>query len=485
MRHNGGLRLTASVAVLSIFALVLLAGGELGAGETTAGLTADEIYGFAQVQAGFGPRRPGLPAMDQARDDIVGHLEEWGYKVWIDSMPFEQYFPEKWGLELVAPTGRALDGFPLWHSGPAGPDGITAELVDVGKGSERDFARHDVAGKVVLVSYGHRFLNLMSLGAFSNTYARAIEHGAVGFLQYFTNTPGNTHQLVFVKSEGTGPAIPGFSIGKEDAAYLKKLTRKGGVKVRMELASEERVTLAQNIFAVLPGRTDDVILVDTHYCSIFEGAFDNASGTAAALALAKYFAMKPVEQREKTLVFTFYGSHEYMIGDIGSRKFLDDNPEVADNLLVAIGLDHMANYPDKEYFGHDTRIRPMTPFPGMDQPRGIFVTNNSALRSIVFPAMLRHRLVPFIVFPNGLMDSIDVGAPGDKWDSLLMWCICESGPAFRRNVPTIRIMMAPQTYHTPLDTMEHFTPEQLKRAVDAHIEIIEKIDQTPPEKFRR
>jgi hypothetical protein len=46
-------------------------------------------------------------------------------------------------------------------------------------------------------------------------------------------------------------------------------------------------------------------------------------------------------------------------------------------------------------------------------------------------------------------------------------------------------MMAPQWYHTPMDTVDHFSPDQLKRVVDAHIEIMEKVDRTPVEKFRK
>jgi hypothetical protein len=493
MQRKGELKSAAFLVVLLSIPFILLAGKSLRAGESPPGVSGEEIYGFARTQSEFGPRRPGTAAMDRARDHIISQLEEWGYKVWTDSIPFEQYFPERWSLEVVSPNGRTLESFPMWHSGPTGRDGLTAELVYVGKGGERAFGEEDVSGKVVLVSWGHRFLNLMSMAAFSNSYGRAIENGARGYIQFYTNTPGNSYQLVFADAGDTGPAIPGFSIGKEDAKDLKRLVRKGDVRVRMELESEEREALAQNIFAILPGRTEDIILVDTHYCSIFAGGFDNASGVASALALAKHFAMKPLEEREKTLVFTFYGSHEYLIGNCnqGSRKFLDENPRLAEKVVVAIGLDHMANYPDKEYLGHTTRIRPMTPIPGMDQPRGIFITRNFVLNRIVFPAVLKYRLIPFVVFPNRLMDAINTGnseeAAGtdDNWDSLLLWCICESGPAYRRGVPTVRIMMAPQWYHTPMDTVDHFSPDRIKRAVAVHIEIIEKVDRAPPEKFRK
>ena len=477
------MKATRILLVLLLLAPLLLFGPGLRAAQPSPGVSGEEVFGFAAAQSGFGPRRPGTEAYDRARDQIRGLMEEWGYRIWTDSIPTVQYFAKQWSLEVVSPEGRVLDSFPMRNSGPTAPEGFTADLVDVGKGRESDFRGKDVSGKVVLVGWGHRLLNLISLGALRDSYRRAVEKGAVGYLQFFTNTPGNSYQLMTAEGPAGGPSVPGFSIGKEDARNLRKLLRKGDVKIRMSLSSEEREVLADNIFAILPGRTDDIILVDTHYCSMFAGAVDNASGTAAALALAKYFAQKPLAEREKTLVFTFYGTHEFVDYKLGAKKFLADHPELARKVLVAIGLDHMAAYPDKEYFGHTTRIHPMTPLPGMDQLRGVFISRDATLNRIVFPALLRQKLLPFVIMPSGLLDAIKFGESEE--DSLLDWVICESGPAYRMGVPTLRVMMAPQWYHTRLDTVEHFSPEQLKRVVDAHIEIIEGIDRTPAEKFKR
>lgn len=89
-------------------------------------------------------------------------------------------------------------------------------------------------------------------------------------------------------------------------------------------------TVLYNIIGVLPGRMrpEEAVLFSAHYDhvdvgldavtgEIFNGANDNASGTAAVLALARYFAMR--KDNERTLVFCLFAGEE--LGLLGSRAF--------------------------------------------------------------------------------------------------------------------------------------------------------------------
>ena len=83
---------------------------------------------------------------------------------------------------------------------------------------------------------------------------------------------------------------------------------------------------------MLPGKRlkDEIILITAHYDhvgininlsdSIFNGANDNASGTAAMISYAKYFAS--AKNNERTIIFVAFAGEE--IGLIGSQ-FLADN----------------------------------------------------------------------------------------------------------------------------------------------------------------
>jgi hypothetical protein len=84
-----------------------------------------------------------------------------------------------------------------------------------------------------------------------------------------------------------------------------------------------------NVVGMIPGRrTDEFVLFSAHYDhigyerpifgdSIGNGANDNASGTAAVVALAKYFAARGTPER--TLLFAAFTAEE--VGGFGSRHY--------------------------------------------------------------------------------------------------------------------------------------------------------------------
>ena len=88
-----------------------------------------------------------------------------------------------------------------------------------------------------------------------------------------------------------------------------------------------------NVVAMLPGKTlpGEIVLFSAHYDhlgvvkdwgrdSIFNGANDNASGTAGLLALASYYAKRA--DNERTLVFCAFGGEE--LGLLGSQYFVQN-----------------------------------------------------------------------------------------------------------------------------------------------------------------
>lgn len=82
---------------------------------------------------------------------------------------------------------------------------------------------------------------------------------------------------------------------------------------------------SQNVCGYIPGETDTMIVFTAHYehlgmngDTIFYGAHDNASGTAAVLDLAR---MANLQRGHYTYVFLFFGGEES--GLIGSGYFVD------------------------------------------------------------------------------------------------------------------------------------------------------------------
>jgi Zn-dependent M28 family amino/carboxypeptidase len=98
---------------------------------------------------------------------------------------------------------------------------------------------------------------------------------------------------------------------------------------------------SQNVCGYIPGETDSMIVFCAHYehlgmhgDTIFYGAHDNASGTAAVLDLARVFNQK---RGHYTYVFLFFGGEES--GLVGSSFFADMPLIKMNKVKLLINLD--------------------------------------------------------------------------------------------------------------------------------------------------
>jgi len=102
------------------------------------------------------------------------------------------------------------------------------------------------------------------------------------------------------------------------------------------------------------------IVISAHYDHIgtrngliFNGADDNASGTAALFALAGYFA---IDRPSNSLIFAAFDAEE--IGHRGSRFFLQHAPVDAGLLAVNLNADMIGREPDNRLFVVGTATQP-------------------------------------------------------------------------------------------------------------------------------
>ena len=95
----------------------------------------------------------------------------------------------------------------------------------------------------------------------------------------------------------------------------------------------------RNVVCVLPGESDQEILVLAHHDiapTTIEGADNDGSGVAILLHLAEIFAAEG--QPKYTLVFVSDDAEEY--GMIGSKRYVDTHPS-PDNIIAGISLDNL------------------------------------------------------------------------------------------------------------------------------------------------
>jgi Zn-dependent M28 family amino/carboxypeptidase len=146
-------------------------------------------------------------------------------------------------------------------------------------------------------------------------------------------TPGIDSASAFIENE----------FKKIDLSYFKDLK-----KYRQEFVAKGKA--ANNVIGVLIGKSkpDEYVVFSAHYDhlgiknngddKVFNGANDDASGTTAVIALAKYF--KELNQNERTIIFVTFTGEE--VGGYGSKFFsenIDANKVIAMFNIEMIGTE--------------------------------------------------------------------------------------------------------------------------------------------------
>jgi hypothetical protein len=125
------------------------------------------------------------------------------------------------------------------------------------------------------------------------------------------------------------------------------------VQLQSTVGSRTRVIPAVNVVGRLPGRgrlADEAVVLGAHYDhlgmgapvggdSIYNGAFDNASGTAGMLAVAEAF-VRSGARPARSMLFVGFGAEEN--GLLGSEVFVARPPVPLPRIAAMINLDGVA-----------------------------------------------------------------------------------------------------------------------------------------------
>jgi len=161
-------------------------------------------------------------------------------------------------------------------------------------------------------------------------------------------TPGGQRARAYLLRRFDGIGLRPFGTGFEDRFSI---TRRG---------AESRT--AANVIGYVAGTTrpNRYIVVTAHYDhvgirdgEIFNGADDNASGTAALLALAAHFRASPAAH---SIIFAALDAEEG--GLRGARDFVADPPVPADSIVMNINMDMVARGDTGELWAAGTHHYP-------------------------------------------------------------------------------------------------------------------------------
>lgn len=212
---------------------------------------------------------------------------------------------------------------------------------------------------------------------------------------------------------------------------------------------------AMNIIAFIPGsESRKVIVITAHYDhvgigranstgdTIYNGADDNASGTAALLVLAEYFSKN---RPKHALMFAALDAEEK--GLRGARALVEDFPYPLDQIVLNVNMDMISRSDKNELYASGTY-------------------HNPHLKPILERASAGSN--PILVFGHDLP-----GTGREDWTKS-----SDHGAFFDKKVPHVYFGVEDHPdYHKPSDEFENIHPEFYSKAVNLILKSILAFDQ--------
>ncbi len=340
------------------------------------------------------------------------------------------------------------DDYVLWAMRNDSLVNVTADLVFVGHGivapeyGWNDYAGVDAKGKIVVMLVNDPGLRdstifrgkiLTYYGRWTYKIEEAQRQGAAGILLLHTNETA-TYPWTTVKSSWSGPQVrlektPGSLVAagwlswdaagrlfKAGGANLEQLTeqayRKGfratPLSLRADLTVRSAITRSatQNVLARLPGKgpsAREVVVIGGHYDhfgigapvdgdSIYNGAQDNASGTAGVLSIAQAFVRSGV-RTNRSILFAAFAAEES--GLLGSEALVARPPMPTRDMAAILNVDGTNLYGrtrDVSALGMDQSSLGQA-FTTAARAEGLIVTNN--VDGLIRGAFFRSDHFPF------------------------------------------------------------------------------------------
>lgn len=186
-------------------------------------------------------------------------------------------------------------------------EGLTGEVVFIGKGSALEYGSINVKDKIVFVTFDILNDFWISLPAFE-----AELRGAKGIIiSYEGEMYGTKEDAVNCFDSQYKCSMPVGNISRKNAKILKNKLSEGPVEATMHLNIQvDFEGKSSNVIGYIPGEDDKMILLAGHMDGYFHSYQDDLLGVGLILGIAK--AMIESEFKPKhTIVFTAHGSEEY------------------------------------------------------------------------------------------------------------------------------------------------------------------------------
>lgn len=300
-----------------------------------------------------GGRRAGSESEERALRLTEQRLAAMGPAVHVERVDYAGWRVLDAALTLA--DGTALSCNPLLGSQSTSPDGLIAQVLDLGRGTAEAFERHasQIAGRLVLVRHEYPFSPQHIHRR--RKLAWATERGAAGFI--IANPIAGGGPVTGSSGRAGRKGIPAVGTDFESAARLSAAAD-AKTAVRLSVKSEDYAAETRVLMLDFPGQGPDWVTLSAHLDGhdLAESAMDNATGLAAALAVARACAPY-VSQCTRGLRVCVFSAEEWALA--GSKQYLDDmRADERRRIRLNINLDTVAG---------DDRLTALTSeFQGLD-----------------------------------------------------------------------------------------------------------------------
>lgn len=324
----------------------------------------------------IGPRLVGTPEMEQAHDWAVEKYKSWGISA--ENQEWGKWQGWQRGIthiDMISPRVQTLAGTQLAWSPSTPSEGITAEAITLPEEIKDSISFQEwlpnVKGKFVMIAMKEptgrpdhdweewateeSFQNikkerakrtkafqkkLQNAGYNKSTVVSALEEaGAAGIIDSYWSDGFGTNKIFGTDTK----KIPVVDIELEDYGMLYRMAEHGD-KPELRIVAESKDLDEQptfNTVATIEGseKPDEYVLLSAHFDSWDggTGATDNGTGTLLMMEVMRILK-KHYPNPKRTIVVGHWGSEEQGLN--GSSAFVEDNPEIVDNLQAAFNQDN-------------------------------------------------------------------------------------------------------------------------------------------------
>jgi hypothetical protein len=328
---------------------------------------ADAIRTDYQRMVDFGARLPGHPNHVRFVESLEMDFRAAGLDVGpCESYDYRRWDPLEFGLEVTTASGTVaipklsyyVRSAPTPAGGVSGPLYYGGEITATGPTEPRDIPEGSIVvfdGRLPDMSVrwlaAPDFLHLPDEDR--DTYLDApykrlwltppfnldelLPSGAAGAVIIMDVSSDMIENNFSPHASHYKPPIPALIVGQDPGKALRAQAKQG-LQARLTLQAEWVNCKVPIITAVLPGKSDEIIIIDTHT----DGQnFIEENGCVAMVQLARHFASLPEDLKlNRTLVFAGWSGH--MTGELPEcAGWLRAHPDIVARAVTAVTIEHL------------------------------------------------------------------------------------------------------------------------------------------------